>query len=248
MKGNRIAAAITGGMLALACACASAQWGGRLPDPVQFGTRIEMGDIGQAREWLERGLDPDFVGDRIGTGLMIAAWEGNLPLMQLFVAHGANVNKTNALGETAVMHAAWRGRLEAVRWLLEHGARIEGEPRQWTALHYAAYAGHEAVARHLLGRGANINARSTNGSSPLMAAVYEGREAMVKPVPETRPTTIEGWTVREVRGEAIILQGPDGVRKVMRGDTVPGVGRIDSVVRWGSHWIVATTSGLIATP
>jgi len=73
------------------------------------------------------------------------------------------------------------------------------------------------------------------------------RETMV-PVPETRPTTIEGWTVREVRGGTAILEGPDGVWTVTRGDTVPGVGRIDSIVRWGNRWIVATAGGLIATP
>jgi len=73
------------------------------------------------------------------------------------------------------------------------------------------------------------------------------RETMV-PAPETRPTTIEGWTVREVRGGTAILDGPDGVWTVTRGDTVPGVGRIDSIVRWGSRWIVATANGLIATP
>jgi hypothetical protein len=28
---------------------------------------------------------------------------------------------------------------------------------------------------------------------------------------------------------------------------VPGVGRIESVVRWGSRWIVATSKGLIST-
>jgi hypothetical protein len=74
------------------------------------------------------------------------------------------------------------------------------------------------------------------------------REPVPQPVPETRPITIEGWTVRDVRGDAIVLKGPNGVRNVMRGDTVPGVGRIDSVVRWGSRWVVSTTSGLIATP
>ena len=73
------------------------------------------------------------------------------------------------------------------------------------------------------------------------------REIMVA-VPETRPTTIEGWTVREVRGATAILEGPDGVWTVTRGDTVPGIGRIDSIVRWGSLWIVATANGLIATP
>jgi hypothetical protein len=68
------------------------------------------------------------------------------------------------------------------------------------------------------------------------------------PAPETGPTTIEGWTILDVRGGTAVLGGPDGVRMAKRGDTVPGIGRIDSIVRWGNRWIVATASGLIATP
>lgn len=68
------------------------------------------------------------------------------------------------------------------------------------------------------------------------------------PVPETRPTTIEGWTLLEVRGGTAVLEGPDGVWRATRGDTIPGVGRIDSIVRWGNRWIVATSKGLISTP
>jgi hypothetical protein len=67
------------------------------------------------------------------------------------------------------------------------------------------------------------------------------------PVPETRPTTIEGWTIREVNGGTAVLEGPNGVWKAVRGDTVPGVGKIDSIVRWGNRWIVATSKGLIST-
>jgi len=59
--------------------------------------------------------------------------------------------------------------------------------------------------------------------------------------------TIEGWTVREVVGGTVILEGPNGIFKAIRGDAVPGVGRVDSIVRWGNHWIVATTKGLIST-
>lgn len=69
----------------------------------------------------------------------------------------------------------------------------------------------------------------------------------LSPVPETKPTTIAGWTVREVYGEKAVLVGPDHVWTVRTGDTVPGVGRIDTIVRWGSRWIVATTAGLIST-
>jgi hypothetical protein len=66
-------------------------------------------------------------------------------------------------------------------------------------------------------------------------------------VPETRPTTIEGWTVRDVVDGKAVLEGPNGIWKVARGDTVPGVGTVDSIVRWGNRWIVATSGGLITT-
>jgi hypothetical protein len=67
-------------------------------------------------------------------------------------------------------------------------------------------------------------------------------------VPETRPGTIEGWMVRRVDGGTAVLEGPGGVVfQVRQGDTVPGVGRVDSIVLWGGRWIVSTATGLIAT-
>jgi hypothetical protein len=67
------------------------------------------------------------------------------------------------------------------------------------------------------------------------------------PVPETRPTTIDGWTVRDVYGGVAVLVGTDRVWTVRPGDYVPRLGRIDSITRWGSRWIVVTTGGLIST-
>ena len=148
-------------------------------DPASFGNHLEMGDIAQVRAWLDAGLDPDYLADRVGTGLMLAAWCGDIPMMGLLVARGADVNKANALGERALMHAAWRGHADAVGWLLAKGARVNSEPMHWSALHYAVFAGHGKVAMLLLEHGADINARSTNGSSVLMMAVYEGHERLV---------------------------------------------------------------------
>lgn len=97
--------------------------------------------------------------------------------------------------------------------------------------------------------GANL---STDSSSTVSQAIHANitlpERGPTVPAPETRPTTIEGWTVLDVRGGTAVLEGPDGVRMATRGDIVPGIGRIDSIVRWGSRWIVATASGLIATP
>lgn len=151
-----------------------------LPDPVSFVTRLELGDVAQAAAWLDAGLPPDFLGSRIGSGLMIGAWEGKLELMRLFISRGADINLANANGETALVLAAWRGNLEAVQWLVERGARINAGERQWSALHYAVFGGHEAVVDYLIAQGADINALSTNGSSVLMLAVYEGRQPLVR--------------------------------------------------------------------
>ena len=95
-----------------------------LPDPVTFGVTMETGDVNKARQWLDEGLPPNFLADRIGTGLMIAAWEGNIPLMELFVQRGANINFVNRNGEQAVQLAAWKGQAEAVKWLLARGASL----------------------------------------------------------------------------------------------------------------------------
>jgi len=146
------------------------------PDPVKFAVSIEGGRIEVVRNWLDKGLDPEFEADRVGTGLMLAAWEGNVPMMELFVSRGADVNRMNARQEQALMFAAWKGRLEAVRWLLDRGARVNQEGSEWSALHYAAFAGHKEVARLLVERGADLNARSPNLSTPLMMAAREGKE------------------------------------------------------------------------
>ena len=69
----------------------------------------------------------------------------------------------------------------------------------------------------------------------------------LSPVPETKPTTIQGWKVREVSGGFASLVGPQGTWRVARGDIVPGLGRVESIVRWGNHWLVSTNHGLIAS-
>ena len=65
---------------------------------------------------------------------------------------------------------------------------------------------------------------------------------------QTRPTTIAGWTLRGITNGTAVLEGPHGTWSAMQGDTVPGVGRVKSMVRWGGRLIVATSSGLISTP
>jgi hypothetical protein len=87
-----------------------------------------------------------------------------------------------------------------------------------------------------------VFAAQANANPVAMAA-----RPSLAPAPETKPTTIPGWSVVEVRDGTAVLEGPDGIKMAARGDMVPGIGRIDSIVRWGNRWIVATAHGLIAT-
>jgi hypothetical protein len=68
------------------------------------------------------------------------------------------------------------------------------------------------------------------------------------PWPETKPTTIAGWTLRGITKGTAVLEGPHGTWRAVKGDTVAGVGRVESMVRWGGRLIVATSNGLISTP
>ncbi len=152
-----------------------------LPDSTRFSVVLELGDVAKARTWLDEGLDANFEGAMIGTGLMIGAWEGNIPLMELFLSRGANIHQTNRFGEQALMLAAWKNRREAVQWLLEHGAKPNhARDHAWTALHYATFAGNGELVDQLVTAGANVNARSTNGSTVVMMAAREGHSAIAK--------------------------------------------------------------------
>jgi hypothetical protein len=97
-------------------------------------------------------------------------------------------------------------------------------------------------------KGARLNLASAGppeAAAPQKTRILPGPRPL--PTAETRPTTIPGWTVREVVGGTAVLDGPNGTLKVTRGSTVPGLGKIDSIVRWGNRWIVATSRGLITT-
>jgi hypothetical protein len=62
-----------------------------------------------------------------------------------------------------------------------------------------------------------------------------------------QPPTVPGWTVRDVyRGVAIIQGARMGPIEVEAGDTVPFLGRIESIRRQDGHWVVVTSKGIIS--
>lgn len=126
--------------------------------------------------------------------------------------------------------------------------RIEGARKTASASDSPATVGSIPKPPALLPGGTRPSAGTVSQAIavPSVAAIAL-RQPLVG-APETKPATIPGWTVVDVRDGTAVLEGPDGIRMAARGDTIPGIGRVESIVRWGSRWVIATASGLIATP
>lgn len=122
------------------------------------------------------------------------------------------------------------------------GTIIRGVERQAPAQLPANPSPLPANNRAKLSQGAATTDPSETRAGELQTPVK------LTPTPETRPTTIEGWMLRDVTNGTAVLEGPDGIRRVARGDMIPGVGRVESIFRWGNRLIVATSKGLISTP
>jgi len=61
----------------------------------------------------------------------------------------------------------------------------------------------------------------------------------------TQTKRIDNWVLREVVDGTAILEGPSGLIGVSSGDVVPGLGRVESIVRRGGKWSVVTSKGVI---
>ena len=115
------------------------------------------------------------------------------------VGNGADVNRRDEAGYTALMIAAGHGGPDLVRELLERGARVNAaNGRGGTALMYAAAAGDVAAVEILLAHGAGVNAGAANGWTPLMLATARGFEGVVRRLLEhdadPNLADIYGWT------------------------------------------------------
>ena len=122
---------------------------------------------------LVRGVDPNGRDAQGRSALEAALRESSGHAVDALLALPVlDVNSANAAGETPLMLAALLGQLDAVKKLAARGAQIN-KPG-WSPLHYACSGPDEGVIAWLLAHGAAIDARSPNGSTPLMMAARYG--------------------------------------------------------------------------
>jgi len=123
----------------------------------------------------------------------------DLPAITQLANAGADVNRPNGDGMTALMVACAQGDSSLMRLLLDRGAKIDAtNDRGGTALMYSATAGDLEAVGYLLGRGARVNSRATNGWSALTLAAARGFEKVAEMLlahgADPNVADIYGWT------------------------------------------------------
>lgn len=135
------------------------------------------GDTAAVEQLLQKGASVDAIVNTEGsvvytgsrtTALIAAAKEGYVEVVKLLLKRGADIEKRGN-GPSALSIAAEHGRADVVRLLLEKDAKL-GDNCLFTAVE-----GHNAeIVKLFLAKGANIEARDSNDSTPLSVAAGLG--------------------------------------------------------------------------
>ncbi|NKB33892.1 MAG: hypothetical protein GKR91_12410 [Pseudomonadales bacterium] len=155
---------------------------------------------------LDAGANPNVALEMGETPIMTASRAGAAAGVQYLIEAGANVNtRETSREQTALMWAAAQGHEEVARALINAGAELEARSKVrpmlmfadatnggafdqgvtenlggFTALLFAARAGHVEVANLLVTSGADINGLAGNGTSPLIVATHSGHSALAQ--------------------------------------------------------------------
>ncbi|KAI4813867.1 hypothetical protein KUCAC02_003088 [Chaenocephalus aceratus] len=126
--------------------------------------------------------DVDLTLEGGGSLLHHAVTLGNEEAIKFLLLNNANPNFANARGSTP-LHLATEKHLKSLAELLlgRRSTNINAKDEdQYTALHWAAQIGDEAITRLLLDRGAAINETDGQGRTPAHVACQHGQENVIR--------------------------------------------------------------------
>ncbi|XP_038445244.1 ankyrin repeat domain-containing protein 26-like isoform X3 [Canis lupus familiaris] len=131
------------------------------------------------------------------TALHLACAIGREDMVKLLVDRHCQLNLCDGEDRTALVKAIQCQEEACVTLLLEHGADPKVKDNKGnTALHYAAHEGIVSIAEKLLLQNANIEAKNTDGLTPVLVALNENKEQMVKFLVGKGARLLSGDTVK----------------------------------------------------
>ncbi|MEO8052741.1 MAG: ankyrin repeat domain-containing protein [Acidobacteriota bacterium] len=135
-----------------------------------------------ALKLIDAGANVNTAGDYGETPLTLALANGNATLSARLLKGGADPKATRWNGETTLLIASGAGSVAEVKLLLEVGLDVNAtEPEKGqNALMWAAAEGHPDVVDLLIQKGANVNAASKSGFTPVVFATMKNDRASVQ--------------------------------------------------------------------
>ena len=120
---------------------------------------VETGNLKQLKSLIEAGADLH-VSDALGrTPLMLACYNGHLPIVSYLAENVAYKNLWEKEQVDALMWASIGGRVPVLRYLLETGVSVDAiDDENMTALMYACQEEQLAAVIYLVEKGADVNA------------------------------------------------------------------------------------------
>jgi len=111
---------------------------------------------------IQAGARPNAADSNGVTPLLLACANGSASMANLLIRAGADASLARATGVTPLMMAARTGNIEIVQSLLERGANVNAAEatHKQTALMWAVAEGHTAIVTLLVGKGADLRART----------------------------------------------------------------------------------------
>jgi hypothetical protein len=160
--------------------------------------------------------------------------------MVIVACLGGLVGSLATLGVANFLPAAWVPSAVAKGDLVHRLAHIDSELAALKASivpYTPKDAAHgEEQSRSLLGQ---VVANDATGPVPDVPSAPVSTAALA--------SVVDGWVLRNVSGGSALVEGRPGLIQVMPGDSLPGVGRVETIKREDGRWVVVTASGLIVS-
>jgi len=138
---------------------------------------VRTGDVWKVKQLLAE--NPDQAESQINsmtqegrTALHIAVYRGQVSMVELLLAHKADIRAKDNYGRTPLHEAIVSGSKGVVEALLAHKANINAKDKQGgVPLHWAVGRGNIALVRLLLAYKPDVNVQDSKGRTPLDIAV-----------------------------------------------------------------------------
>jgi hypothetical protein len=94
---------------------------------------------------------------------------------------------------------------------------------------------------------ASLPEQGAKGANDTTGPIPDAPSALALTASPATDSVVDGWVLRNVSGGSALVEGRPGLIQVMPGDSLPGVGRVETIKREDGRWVVVTAGGLIVS-